>query len=113
MCLSVVTRSGGIANNSESLLEKLLGCFPIPFLAQTRIHQVAVGINGTIQVTPFSPHLHVGFIHIPRWSCLSVPFGPQVVGNEWSKPHFPCSNCLVAERYPSFQASGRCGWPCP
>src|SRR5450631_4066232 len=43
-----------MANNGESLLEKLLSGLHIALLAQTGINQVAICINSTIEVTPLS-----------------------------------------------------------
>ena len=37
------------SNNGQGLLEKSLGGFHIAFLAQARINQVAIGINGTVE----------------------------------------------------------------
>jgi hypothetical protein len=45
-----------LANHGECLFEKLLGGLHISFLTQTGIHQVAICINGAIQITPFSMH---------------------------------------------------------
>src|ERR1700733_4617232 len=55
----------GMANDGERLLEKLLSSLHIAFLAQTRIHQVAICINGAIKITPFPLDPYVGFIHVP------------------------------------------------
>jgi hypothetical protein len=84
-----------MANHGERLLEKHLRCFPIPFLTQARIHQVSIGINGTREITPFSPHLHVRFIHLPRLPNVSASFGPQLLSNQWSKAPFPLPNSLI------------------
>lgn len=43
----------GMANHSTRLLEKYLGSLHIPFFAQARIHQVAICIDGPIEITPF------------------------------------------------------------
>ena len=55
----------GMANDGERLLEKLLSRLHIAFLAQTRINQVAICINGAIKITPFPLDPYVGFIHVP------------------------------------------------
>src|SRR5260370_34417787 len=44
-----------MANNSERLLEKLLSCLHLSLFTQARIHQVAIGINGAIEILPFPP----------------------------------------------------------
>jgi hypothetical protein len=63
------------ANHSNSLLEKSPGRLHIPFFAQQRIHQIAIMVNGSIQITPLPMHFEVGFIDIPGCSCLSSSFG--------------------------------------
>jgi hypothetical protein len=92
-----------MADNSESVLEKLLGCLHIPLLTEARINQVAIGINGSIEITPFPLDPHVRFIHVPRLSCVSTSLGPQLLCNEWSKPHFPLPNCLIGEHPSSLE----------
>src|SRR4051794_7423519 len=87
-----------MSNNGESLLEKLLGGFHISLLTQ-----VAIRINGSIQITPLSVDLDGGFIYVPGLACLSTPFGPQLLWNEWSKSLFPLPDRLIAELPPTFQ----------
>ena len=54
-----------VTDNRERLSEKPLGCFPIPFLAQSRINQIAIGVNGPIEGALFPFDFEVGLIHIP------------------------------------------------
>jgi hypothetical protein len=54
-----------MADDSDSVLKKTFGRSHIPRLAETRINQVAVAINRSIQVTPFSMNLDRRLIHIP------------------------------------------------
>src|SRR5260370_38689466 len=91
------------ANNSESLLEKLLCCLHIPVLAQARINQVAICVNSAIQITPFSSHFDVGLIHIPRWPCLPTSFDPQLFCNKRGKLLFPLPNCLMGKHPSPFE----------
>lgn len=44
----------GTADDGERLLEKLLSSFHIAFLAETRINQVVVSINGAREIPPCS-----------------------------------------------------------
>jgi hypothetical protein len=71
-----------MANHSNRLLEKPLGCFHIPFLTQHRINETAIVIDSAIQITPFPFDFDIGFIDVSRLACLSAPFGPQLLCNE-------------------------------
>ena len=61
-----------MTNCLESLLEKSLRGIHIALLAQHGINQVAISINGTIEVAPLPMNFDGGLIHIPG-SRLSVP----------------------------------------
>jgi hypothetical protein len=53
-----------MTNHNESVLKKYLGCLHIPFLAQPGINQMAICINGTIEITPFPFDPHIGFMAV-------------------------------------------------
>jgi hypothetical protein len=98
-----VTLAASVTDNSECLSEKPLGCFHIPFLAQSRINQIAIRVNGPIEVAPSSLYFEVGLIYIPGFSCLATSLCPQLVCNEWSKPRFPLPDGLMRELPSAFQ----------
>jgi hypothetical protein len=68
----------GMTNDEESLLEKSLSGFHIASLAEARINQVAISINGTIEVTPLSVNFDVCLIRIPGPSGLPASFRSQL-----------------------------------
>jgi len=90
-------------NHSKSLPEKLLSGLHISLLAQARSHQIAIGIDGTIKVTPLPMYLDVRLINVPRFPSLATAFCPQLLCHQWSKPLFPCSNCLRRKPPSSFE----------
>ena len=94
---------GGVATDRESLLEKLLGGFHIAFLAQARINQVAISINGSIKIVPFSLDPHVGFVDIPGFSCLSMSFFSQLICEQRGESRFPIPHRFMTERPPTLQ----------
>jgi len=51
-----------MANHSNRLLEQSLSRLHISFLAQHGIDQIAIVVDGPIQITPLSMHFYVGFI---------------------------------------------------
>ncbi|SRR6266498_529558 len=57
--------------------------------------QVAIPINGPIEITPFPFDVDVGFIHIPGPPCLTSSFCPQLVCQQRSKARFPVPDCLM------------------
>jgi hypothetical protein len=67
---------GNMTNHCNSLLEKLLGCLHIPFLAQHGIHQIAIVVDSPIEVAPLPMHFEVRFIDIPGFTSLSTSSGP-------------------------------------
>src|SRR6266567_6179253 len=92
-----------MVNHGKSLFEKLLSGLHISLLTQARIHEIAIGIHGTIKVTPLSLNLDIRLINVPRFPCLATAFCSQLLCHQWSKPLFPCSNCLIREFPSSFE----------
>jgi hypothetical protein len=92
-----------IANSLESLAKKALGCIHISLLTEHGINQVAILINGSIQIAPLSLDPHIGFIHMPGASYLTTSFCAQVIGDEGSEPLLPISNRLMSEGKTTFQ----------
>src|SRR5438132_13761087 len=73
----------GMTNDSDGLLEKALGRFHVSLFAEHRVNQVAIPIDGSIQVAPFPFDVDVGFIHIPRPPCLPTSLDTQLLCHEW------------------------------
>src|SRR5438046_2380202 len=78
-----------MSNHLDGLLEKTLGRFHVPLLAQKRIDQIAIPIDGAVKIAPFPMHFEVRFIDVPRLPGLSSALGPQLVRQQRSKPRFP------------------------
>jgi hypothetical protein len=78
-----------VTHHVSSLLEKALGRLQISFLTQHRINQIAIAIDGSIELAPFPFHADIRFIDVPRFSCLSVSLGSQLVAYERGKTLFP------------------------
>lgn len=87
-----------VANDRKSWLEKLLGSIHVSLLTQLRINQIAVSIDGTIEVTPFPMHFEVGLIHVSGVSCLPTSLGSELIGDEGSKPRFPIPDRFMGKR---------------
>src|SRR5512142_863626 len=93
----------GVADDVASLLEKALGGLHISFLAQPGVHQIAIPIDGTIQITPFAMDTDVGFVHVPGRSGLSTTPSTQLIRHERGKTGFPVSNRLMREHKAALQ----------
>jgi hypothetical protein len=67
-------------HNIDGLLKKALGRIHVALLAEHRVNQIAITIDGSIERAPF-PFFDVdrGFINVPGDSCLSTSFCPQRV----------------------------------
>jgi hypothetical protein len=59
-----------MADHHESLCEKALGSLHISLLTEHELNEIAIPINSTVEIAPPSMHFHIGFIHMPRDSCL-------------------------------------------
>ncbi len=86
-----------VTNDSNSLREKALGGIHISLLAQHRVNQVAISINGTVKIAPFSLDVDLRFVHVPRSPCLTTSFGSQLIGDQRGKPSLPVPDCLMSE----------------
>jgi hypothetical protein len=95
---------GSMATDRDCLSEKALGCLHVSRLAQKRIHQVAVMINGPIQRAPFPANFDRRLINIPGFSCLSVPSRSQLVCKQRGKACFPIPNGLMRKDKAAFVA---------
>ena len=93
----------GCGQPINGLLEKALGRLHISLLAEHRINQIAISIDGPIEVAPFPLDVDIAFIHIPGPRFLLTSFGTQLIGDEWGKARFPVSNGLMGELKASFQ----------
>jgi hypothetical protein len=74
-----------LANCLEGLLEKTLGGVHISLLAEHGINQIAILINGTIQVAPLSLDSHRGLINMPGGPSLTTSFCAQLVCDQGNK----------------------------
>lgn len=55
----------------------------------SRVNQVAVPADCTVQITPFAVDLHVGFVGVPGTARLPFASTAQLRRDEWSKPALP------------------------
>src|SRR5258708_9076540 len=88
---------GSMPNHSNSLLEKPLGGFHISLLAQHGINQIAIRVNGPIQITPLPMHFQVGFIHMPGFPALPMSLVSYMLYYERGKPCLPVSDRFIGE----------------
>jgi hypothetical protein len=83
--------------------KKLLETSIFRFSLEPRVNQIAISIDGTIQVAPVPVYFHVGFIHVPGCSSLSTSLDAELISKQRGKTGFPVVNCLVAEDKTPFQ----------
>ena len=86
-----------MANNLSGLSKEALSRVLVPVLREHRIDQVAVSINGSVEVAPFAPDPNVSFVDILGATCHSLALCPQLLGDQWSEAYLPISNCFVSE----------------
>jgi hypothetical protein len=92
-----------VTNHIDGLLEKALGRLHISLLAEHGVNQVAIPIDGAIEVAPFPFDVHIGFVDILGPPCLSSALGTQLIGHERGKALFPLSDGLTREHKATFQ----------
>lgn len=59
-----------MTNLSHGLLEKLFCSIHISLFTQPRINQIAIPVDGPIQIAPRSMDFEVGLIDVPGSACL-------------------------------------------
>ena len=92
-----------ITNNGNCLLEKLLSGIQISLLAQSRINQIAISINGPLERAPLSMNLDGRLIHLPGSPGLTSSFSPPLVRNQGRKTFFPVAASLMCKHKAAFQ----------
>lgn len=78
-------------------IEKAFGCVHISMLTEHGISQIAIAIDGTVEVFLDASDFDVRFIHVPGATSLSLAFGSEFVGKQGSEAGFPLANCLMCE----------------
>jgi hypothetical protein len=92
-----------MANHSNGLLKEPFGGLHIPLLASSRFYQIAIMINGSREIAPFSVDLEIRFVHVPGSPSLTPSFSSQLVRNQRSKSSFPIPYGLMGKRPPTLQ----------
>jgi hypothetical protein len=88
----------GVTNHSDGLRRsKRLAASISRFSTRHRSNQMAIPIDGAIQMAPCPFDVDIGFINVPGNSCLSTSFCPQLVCHEWSKTGFPVPDRFMGE----------------
>ena len=60
-------------------------------------------VDGTVQVTPVTADLDIGFVQIPGTSSLPTTFRTKILTNEWCKSELPDPDGPVADLEPALQ----------
>ncbi|BCL83769.1 hypothetical protein ccbrp13_62340 [Ktedonobacteria bacterium brp13] len=56
-------RRWSVANPRKSLLEELFGRLHVSLFTQPRIHQIAIPINGSVEIAPLSTTFEIRLIN--------------------------------------------------
>src|SRR5262245_40084451 len=70
---------GRLSSHLQGGLEKALGRVHITMFTQHRIDEIAISIDGAVEVCPHTSNFDVGFIHMPGAAGLSLAFSSQFV----------------------------------
>src|SRR4051812_8844730 len=69
-------------------------------LAEHRVNEIAVSVDGSIQVSPPATNLQVGLVHVPAaaaGTALAMPALAEFVGEQRCKLRLPLADGLVAK----------------
>ena len=64
-------------------------------LAQHRVDELAVPVDGAVQVTPTSRDLHVRLVDVPGLPGTAAPPGAELVGEQRCEAELPAADGLV------------------
>jgi hypothetical protein len=78
-----------LSDSGDSTTKESLGSRHVARLTKHRVDQIALTINGTVQVAPFSLDLYVRLIDVPAPSNLASTFATQVLGKQRREALFP------------------------
>jgi len=66
-------------------------------LAEHRIEQVPIPVDGAVEIAPVASDLHVGFVEIPGDAAATATLPAEPVGKEWSEAGFPLADRFVRD----------------
>ena len=87
--------SGGLGRAEEGL-----GRRHVAVLAQYDVYEIAVAVDGPIQIAPATAHFQVGFVHMPSaavGSAFATAPLPKFAGQDRREFRLPFADGLVAE----------------
>src|SRR4051812_9078406 len=80
--------------------EERLGRCHVPVLAEHGVDQIAVAVDGTVDIAPAAPDFQVGFVHVPGASsgaALPPTTLPEFCDQDRREFRFPFADGLVTE----------------
>ena len=80
-----------------SLGEERFSACRIASLAEADIHQIAILINTSIEVTPLPVDTHIGFVYQPDRSNFAFPLRSQLLDKMGEKPLLSIPHRFVGE----------------
>jgi len=86
-----------MADHRACPCEEAFGRLPVARLAQHRVDQIAVGVNGPIGGAPAPVYLHVGLVAVPLYARFAPSLGPSLIREQGSEARLPLSHGLVGE----------------
>ena len=81
----------------DQAAQEATGSRPITVRAQHRVEQVAVSVDGSIEVAPTAADFDVGLVHVPRTPCSSTTFVTKTLTDQRGEPELPRPDGSVAD----------------
>ncbi len=92
-----------LASDLERLPEKARGCVPIALLTQHGVNQIAVAIDGPVEVLPHAFDCDVRLVGMPGSAGVPVALHSPVMCQQRSTACFPLTDSLVRKREAAFE----------
>src|SRR3970282_205346 len=73
-------------------------------LTQHRVQEVAISVDGPVEVAPAAADFHVGLVDVPGAAGLAAALGAQLLTDDWRKAKLPDADGLVADLVAALQA---------
>ncbi len=80
---------------------------PIPLLAEHRVQQVPIPVDGAVEVAPVSAGPHIGLVEVPGAAGLAVALGAQSFTEQRRKADLPAPDRLMRHRVPTLKKQFR------
>ena len=85
--------------------QKAPGGVLVAVLAEHGVEEVAIAVDGAVEIAPAARDLHVGLIDVPGDPGAAAPLGPEPLRQQRRETELPVADGLVRDRVPPLGSS--------